>query len=52
MLVDVVYPGWVPFAALAMAQDIPAWLAAPTQALEYPFQTFIGGHLTRRRISR
>ena len=47
MLVDVIYPGWVPFAALAMSQDIPAWLDAPAQALEYPFETFIGGHLTR-----
>jgi glyoxylase-like metal-dependent hydrolase (beta-lactamase superfamily II) len=47
MLVDVVFPGWVPFAYLAESQDIPGWLEAPAQALSYPFQTFIGGHLTR-----
>jgi glyoxylase-like metal-dependent hydrolase (beta-lactamase superfamily II) len=47
MLVDVVFPGWVPFAYLAESQDIPGWLEAPAQALGYPFQTFIGGHLTR-----
>ena len=47
MLVDVVFPGWVPFAYLAESQNIPGWLAAPAQALGYPFQTFIGGHLTR-----
>jgi glyoxylase-like metal-dependent hydrolase (beta-lactamase superfamily II) len=47
MLVDVVFPGWVPFAYLAESQDIPGWLNAPAQALAYPFQTFIGGHLTR-----
>jgi glyoxylase-like metal-dependent hydrolase (beta-lactamase superfamily II) len=47
MLVDVVFPGWVPFAYLAESQDIPGWLEAPAQALRYPFQTFVGGHLTR-----
>jgi glyoxylase-like metal-dependent hydrolase (beta-lactamase superfamily II) len=47
MLVDVVFPGWVPFAYLAESQNIPGWLEAPAQALSYPFQTFIGGHLTR-----
>src|SRR5580692_2073948 len=47
MLVDVVSPGWVPFAYLAESQNIPCWLGAPAQALGYPFHTFIGGHLTR-----
>jgi len=47
MLVDVVFPGWVPFACLAVSQDIPAWLAAPARALSYPFETFVGGHLNR-----
>jgi glyoxylase-like metal-dependent hydrolase (beta-lactamase superfamily II) len=47
VLVDVVFPGWVPFAYLAESQNIPGWLQAPTQALGYPFRTFIGGHLTR-----
>ena len=47
MLVDVVFPGWVPFAYLAESQNIPGWLEAPAQALRYPFHTFVGGHLTR-----
>jgi glyoxylase-like metal-dependent hydrolase (beta-lactamase superfamily II) len=47
MLVDVVFPGWAPFACLAVSQDIPAWLAAPAKALSYPFETFVGGHLNR-----
>ena len=45
--VDVVFPGWVPFAYLAESQNIPGWLDAPAHALGYPFHTFIGGHLTR-----
>ncbi len=47
MLVDVVFPGWVPFAYLAESQDIPGWLEAPAKALGYPFDIFVGGHLTR-----
>jgi glyoxylase-like metal-dependent hydrolase (beta-lactamase superfamily II) len=47
MLVDVVFPGWVPFAYLAESQNIPGWLEAPAQALTYPFDTYVGGHLTR-----
>jgi hypothetical protein len=47
MLVDVVFPGWVPFAYLAESSDIPGWVAAHEEAMTYPFQTYIGGHLTR-----
>ena len=47
MLVDVIFPGWTPFKDLAMAQDVPEFLAAHDQVLEYDFDTFIGGHLTR-----
>ena len=47
MLVDVIYPGWVPFQNLALAQDVPGFLDAYDQALAYPFDFFIGGHVTR-----
>ena len=47
MLVDVIFPGWTPFKDLAMAQDVPEFLAAHDRVLEYDFDTFIGGHLTR-----
>jgi len=47
MVVDVVFPGWVPFKNLAMAQDVPAYLAAHDKILEYDFDIFVGGHLTR-----
>ena len=47
MLVDVVFPGWVPFKDLAMAQNVPEFLAAHDKILEYDFDTYIGGHLTR-----
>ena len=47
MLVDVVFPGWTPFKDLAMAQDVPEFLVAHDKILEYDFDTYIGGHLTR-----
>lgn len=47
MWVDVVFPGWVPFKSLALAQDVPGVVAAHDTALALPFETFVGGHLTR-----
>lgn len=47
MVVDVLFPGWVPFKGLAVSQDIPAWVAAHDIALDYPWTTLVGGHLGR-----
>ena len=47
MLVDVIFPGWVPFAYLAVSANVPGWLTAHDKALAYPFETLVGGHLTR-----
>ncbi len=47
MWVDVVFPGWVPFKSLALAHDVPGIIAGHDMALEIPFETFVGGHLTR-----
>lgn len=47
MLVDVIFPGWVPFKHLAMAEDKPGFVAVHTDALGFDFDTFVGGHLTR-----
>lgn len=47
MLVDIIFPGWVPFTRLAIAQDVPGFIEAHRQALSYDFTVFIGGHLTR-----
>ncbi len=47
MLVDVITPGWAPFRSLALATSIPGFIRAHDMALEYPFETFVGGHLNR-----
>lgn len=47
MLVDIVFPGWVPFMELAIAKDVAGFVEAHDIALGYDFDTFVGGHLTR-----
>ena len=47
MLVDIVFPGWVPFMELAIARDVAGFVEAHDVALGYDFDTFVGGHLTR-----
>ena len=52
MIVDVVYPGWAPFAYLGQAEFVPGVIRAHEQALDYPFRYFVGGHLTRAGTRR
>lgn len=47
MVVDVFFPGWVPFKNLAVSQDLPGWMRAHDIALDYPWTTLVGGHLGR-----
>jgi glyoxylase-like metal-dependent hydrolase (beta-lactamase superfamily II) len=47
MLVDVIFPRWVPWKQLAVSQDIPDWITAQDVALSYPWQTLVAGHLGR-----
>jgi glyoxylase-like metal-dependent hydrolase (beta-lactamase superfamily II) len=47
MVVDVIFPGWVPFKNLAVSQDIPGWTKAHAIAMDFPWTTLIGGHLGR-----
>jgi glyoxylase-like metal-dependent hydrolase (beta-lactamase superfamily II) len=47
MLVDVIFPRWVPWKQLAVSQDIPDWIKAQDVALSYPWQTLVAGHLGR-----
>ncbi|HEV7709481.1 MAG TPA: MBL fold metallo-hydrolase [Asanoa sp.] len=47
MLVDVIFPGWVPFSNLALSADVPGFIKAHEQALAYEFDTMVTGHVTR-----
>ena len=47
MLVDIIFPGWVPFKNLALAEDVPGFIEAHDEVLSFDFDFYIGGHLTR-----
>lgn len=47
MLVDVLYPGSVPFKDFAVAASVSGFYRAFDQALEYEFDYFQGGHVGR-----
>ena len=47
MLVDVLYPAWVPFKDFAVAASVPGYFHAFDQAKEYDFDFFQGGHVNR-----
>ena len=47
MVVDVVFPGWMPWRRLALAQDIPAYLAQVEEIGRMDWETLVGGHVAR-----
>ncbi|HEX3814980.1 MAG TPA: MBL fold metallo-hydrolase [Mycobacteriales bacterium] len=47
MLVDINLPGWVPFDSFNLNEDVPGSIAAPANAMAYPWRHFIGGHMGR-----
>jgi len=47
MLVDVVYPGYMPYPNLGIAVDVPGYLKAHRDALSYGFDVLVAGHVDR-----
>ena len=47
MLVDVVYPGFMPYKNLGIAEDVQGYIRAHADALTYDFDLFVGGHVSR-----
>jgi glyoxylase-like metal-dependent hydrolase (beta-lactamase superfamily II) len=47
MVVDLVFPGWMPWRRLAVAHDVPGYFAQVEEISKIPFQTFVGGHVSR-----
>jgi glyoxylase-like metal-dependent hydrolase (beta-lactamase superfamily II) len=47
MLVDVIFPGWVPFSNLALSGNVPGFIKAHEQTLDYEFDALVSGHVTR-----
>jgi len=47
MVVDVIFPGWMPWRRFAVAQDVPAYFAQVKQINGLEFDTLVGGHVAR-----
>jgi glyoxylase-like metal-dependent hydrolase (beta-lactamase superfamily II) len=47
MVVDVIFPGWMPWRRLALAQDIPALFDQVKEISRWDFATLVGGHVGR-----
>jgi glyoxylase-like metal-dependent hydrolase (beta-lactamase superfamily II) len=47
MLVDVVYPGYMPYKNLGITDDVQGYIEAHRQLLRYDFDTLVAGHVTR-----
>ena len=47
MVVDVVFPGWMPWRRFALAEDIQGYLAQVEEIGRMDWQTLVGGHVAR-----
>jgi glyoxylase-like metal-dependent hydrolase (beta-lactamase superfamily II) len=47
MVVDVIFPGWIPFRRLAVSEHTAGCIRGPDVALTFDFDVLIGGHNTR-----
>jgi glyoxylase-like metal-dependent hydrolase (beta-lactamase superfamily II) len=47
MVVDVVFPGWIPWRRFALAQDIPGHFAQVEEIRTMDWDMFVGGHVAR-----
>jgi glyoxylase-like metal-dependent hydrolase (beta-lactamase superfamily II) len=47
MFVDIVFPGWMPWRAFGVAQDVPGYFQQVRDLDRHPFEKFVGGHVSR-----
>ena len=47
MIVDVIFPGWMPWRRFALATDIPEFFAQVKAINNWDFDTLVGGHVAR-----
>ena len=47
MVVDVIFPGWMPWRRFALAQDVPGYFAQVEEIRSFPFTTLVAGHVAR-----
>jgi glyoxylase-like metal-dependent hydrolase (beta-lactamase superfamily II) len=47
MVVDVIFPGWMPWRRFAVAQDVPGYFEQVRKINEWGFATLVAGHVAR-----
>ena len=47
MVVDVIFPGWMPWRRFAVAHDVPGYFAQVEAIRKMDWQTLVGGHVAR-----
>jgi len=47
MVVDIIFPGWMPWRRFALAQDIPGYFAQVEEIRTLEWDTLVGGHVAR-----
>lgn len=47
MAIDLIFPGWMPWRRLALAEDVPGFIAASQALLDYDWDVLVSGHVTR-----
>jgi glyoxylase-like metal-dependent hydrolase (beta-lactamase superfamily II) len=47
MVIDVVFPGWMPWRRFALAQDVPGYFAQVEEINKMKWKTLVSGHVTR-----
>lgn len=47
MAVDIIFPGWMPWRRLALAQDMAGYFEQVEEINQFPFETLVAGHVAR-----
>lgn len=47
MVVDIIFPGWMPWRRFALAKDIPGYFQQVADIDKMPFDKLVGGHVNR-----
>ena len=47
MVVDIIFPGWMPWRRLALAQDMAGYFAQVERMMQIAFDTLVAGHVAR-----
>lgn len=47
MFVDIIFPGWMPWRAFGVAQDIPGYFEQVRDLDGHPFEKLVAGHVSR-----